>query len=215
MASMATLEERNFSKRVKFIGTVEQEPPRTKSTKSILEQMDETEKRFFPDSSPIASSASKRTKMFGSSPPRPGSDQTSTPLINNNNIVGVRKRKGTKQQGISIVEFDEDDENDPKSKSGKFCHCNECYADAAGHVVASPSKNGRSPPPPPRFGLISAGKKMVTFGESSFLGSSALSPTLCDKGTGTDAEMDSRPEVIIRYWISVNNYKDFLFFCSV
>lgn len=164
-------------------------------SRSILEQMNQTEKRFFPDMTPVTS-APKRTKIFGSL--RPGN--TSTPLPTSSLASGVRKREGDRDNGmISIVEFDPDEEDqqeEKKSKVGKFCHCNECYAEAAGQPVASP----------PRGGLVS--RKVVSFGELDVLGdlrnrsnnnTSMYSASTCDRGTETEAEMEfSRPEIIIR-----------------
>jgi hypothetical protein len=151
------------------------------TSKSILEQMNQTEKRFFPDSSPVTSAA-KRTKT--SSSPR----GTSTPLLT--------ARKRTRDNGISLVDLDgeeedRDEEDDRKTKTGKFCHCSECYAEAAGFSIltspiqASHQHNGFTP------------KKIVFLDDSSFIRPKEEVVSTCDKGTEMEY-VESRPEIIIR-----------------
>ncbi|XP_021962979.1 mucin-5AC isoform X1 [Folsomia candida] len=141
------------------------------TSKSILEQTNQKEKRFFPDVSPITSAA-KRTKL-----------STNTPLS------GIRKRK-VGENGISIVEVEDNETaQDPKSKTGKFCHCNECYAEAAGIstqnnnvILASPPKSSAQLP-----------RKTVTFeaSPSSKMNTSSVLPTY-------DHMEMTTPEIIIR-----------------
>lgn len=145
------------------------------TSKSILEQMNQTEKRFFPDVSPITSAA-KRTKL------------SSIPTS------GIRKRKVMGENGISIVELEDDEvAQDPKSKTGKFCHCNECYAEAAGISMLNNNNSLVASPPRPSPTLLP--KKTVTFEAST--SSKMNTSSSCDKGTGTDMEMTT-PEIIIR-----------------
>lgn len=112
---------------------------------SILEQMNQTEKRFLPDAS--LTSIAKKSKMM-SSPPR-GSTTS-----------GMRKRRGN--NGISMVE-DEEDDDDPKSKTGKFCHCNECYREAAGLTCYTPVTPVKTPVTSPPESI----RKSVTFDDTT------------------------------------------------
>jgi hypothetical protein len=160
------------------------------TSKSILEQMNQTEKRFLPDALP--SPVAKRTRIMTSSPTASSSSEFSSPF---------RKRRS--DNGFSMVEIDDDGDDDPKNKSGKFCHCNECYVEAAGVLYPNgtshhtPVKSNQSTPV--SSSPFGSAKKRVTFQNDSLM-SSEISPnkSLCDKGVSTDPISDLAPVQFIR-----------------
>ena len=141
------------------------------NSKSILDQLNQTEKRYLPPDSSSVSSAAKRTKML-SSPRRSGT---------------TRKRKGW--EGFGLVENEEDIIDDPRAKTAKFCHCNECYAEAAGIPMDSPPRINDSSIP-------AQTPKKVTFDENSITKKTKVA-TMSDKSTEMEY-VESIPQIIVR-----------------
>ena len=127
----------------------------TMTSESILEQMNQTEKRFLPDDDTIARMRSpKKTRPSTSSPK---SMSQSSPIMS-----PFRKRR----QVITTLDDEEESE-----KNRGFCSCSECYEEAAG-VNESRAKIAKQSSPD-SF-LASKKKKTVGF--------SGLSPGTPEKG---------------------------------
>lgn len=163
-----------MSKRVKFLGTPEchdrpmmvgyagmaagdNEPL---SSESILEQMNQTEKRFLPDSTSTPYSTQKRNiRMAGCGP----IDDQSPTLQN-----ALRKRRS---QTNMINAVDEDPNTE---KLSRFCRCNECYAEAAGISIESIHGKRSSSSSPNK-----SNEKSTNTGDSK-------TKDTCDKSINTD-----------------------------
>jgi len=125
------------TKRLKFINTDEESralssvpltsyhtsQDESMTTESILEQMNQTEKRFLPDddSPPPIRQLHKKQRGNSSAHPR----ATSTPIASTSHAY--RKRRVSPGGPLNILEEDE-----AKEKLARFCTCTECYNDAAG-----------------------------------------------------------------------------------
>lgn len=121
-----------MSKRVKFYGEGHDRPMMVPysgiggdgeplSSESILEQMNQTEKRFLPDSTSTPYSMQRKSpRTIG-----PGTDDQNT-----------RKRR-TQNNSITV------DDDVRSGKAARFCTCNDCYAEAAGlsSPPGSPNKS--------------------------------------------------------------------------
>ena len=125
------------------------------SSESILEQMNQTEKRFLPDSTSTPYTLQKK-------PIRPSTEEQSS--------NSLRKRR-SQTNIMSVVDDDQRGE-----KVGRFCNCNDCYAEAAGTLV-------QSPPGSPNKSALSSGsdEKGTNTGDSK-------SKQMCDKGIATDPD---------------------------
>lgn len=129
----------------------------TMTSESILEQMNQTEKRFLPDDDTIARMRSpKKTRPSTSSPKGAGMVQSSPGPF--------RKRR----QVITTVDEDEESE-----KNRGFCSCSECYEEAAG-LNESRAKIAKQSSPLGDSFLASKKKKTVGF--------SMHSPSTPEKG---------------------------------
>jgi hypothetical protein len=117
------------------------------TTESILEQMNQTEKRFLPDddSPPSIRPLPKKQRGNSSMTPR----LTSTPVSNSN----YRKRRVSPGTIISLEE-----EEEAKEKVPRFCTCSECYEEAAGIRRNLPIQVNKTPSP-----QIGQQRKRVTF----------------------------------------------------
>jgi len=110
------------------------------SSQSILEQMNQTEKRFLPPPPPSPIVHSKRVKTVHVPSPMASSGQGG---------LSMRKRRSEVRQLGIIHDEDEDaaagaaegeylclaeagDSSSPKTKSGRFCQCNDCYVELSG-----------------------------------------------------------------------------------
>ncbi|CAL8130598.1 unnamed protein product [Orchesella dallaii] len=170
-----------MSKRVKFLGATEsQDRPmmvpysgmgggdtEPLSSESILEQMNQTEKRFLPDSTSTPYNISKKSRLSSAA----NIEEQSSTLQS-----ALRKRRN--QSNIMSA----NDEDTRGEKLGRFCRCNECYAEAAGvSSFIQPQTTQRS-------GSTSAG------GSPNKLDDTATSPgktnqhETCDRGVSTEPE---------------------------
>jgi len=103
------------------------------SSESILEQMNQTEKRFLPDDdgTPVRTNV-KRQKSNASSP-------SSSRSLENTTTTSFRKRKVSSPR-FAVME--EEEEVETKEKAPRLCSCADCYREAAG--IPIPSKNDPS-----------------------------------------------------------------------
>lgn len=124
------------------------------SSESILEQMNQTEKRFLPDSA-APPFLHKKGRMSGSE------DQSL-------NLDSSQRKRRSHSNNVSAV-----DDEPRGEKQGRFCTCNECYAEAAGGS-ASPSKLNSSG----SLSLRHSDEKSTNTAESK-------SKETCDKGVST------------------------------
>lgn len=125
------------------------------SSESILEQMNQTEKRFLPDSTSTPYSMQKKGIRMPSNEDQASALQSA-----------LRKRRS--QGSMGAMEDEARGE-----KLGRFCTCNECYAEAAGISTQDQSirKDGSLSP-------LDSDEKSTNTGESK-------SRETCDKSVST------------------------------
>lgn len=155
------------------------------SSESILEQMNQTEKRFLPDNEQPAYRASKKSKT-GST----GGSNSNTGHSDGRSADSGSMRKRRASNLISMVE-----DEDPREKAGRFCTCTECYAEAAG--VSSFIENTstmRSCTPSRGIASGFSSQRSSIIG-SPLASSQRVKPKMAEKGTETDIISD---RVVVR-----------------